>query len=79
VHQAAAAYKLKARNHRRDLARRAGATRQNAEVFADCYTALIEGALIMRQTHQRNDTARAIRPAVEHLIATYLPPRPSSR
>lgn len=72
VHQAAADYKRKCRNGRRELAIAAGATRQNAEVFADVYTALVEGALIMRQTHGRNDAARAIKPAVEQLIATYI-------
>lgn len=73
VHQAAAAYKQKCRDQRRDLAVAAGASRPDAETFADCYTALIEGALILRQTHGRNDAARSIRPAVEQLIATYLP------
>jgi hypothetical protein len=73
VHQAAAAYKLKVRNHRRDLALAAGANAQAAETFADCFTALIEGALSLRQTNGRNDAARAIRPAVEQLIKLYLP------
>lgn len=72
VHQAAAAYKQRVRDHRRDLARRAGATPPDAEAFADCFTALMEGALILRQTWGRNDAARAIRPAVEQLIRTYL-------
>ena len=44
-----------------------------AETFADCYTALIEGALVLRQTQGRNDAARAVRPAVEQLIRAYLP------
>jgi AcrR family transcriptional regulator len=73
VHQAAAAYKLRTRDHFCDIAKRAGAEATAAEIFADCYTALIEGALILRQTHSRNDAARAIRPAVEQLIAAYLP------
>jgi AcrR family transcriptional regulator len=78
IHQAAAAYKRKGRDHRRDLARAAGATPADAETFADCYTALIEGALVLRQTQGRNDAAKAIRPAVVQLIAAYLPgaPRP---
>jgi AcrR family transcriptional regulator len=80
IHQAAAAYKRNARNHRRDLATRAGADASAAEAFADCYTALLEGALVMRQTQSRNDAARAIRPAVQHVIATYLPqPRQPAR
>lgn len=73
VHQAAAAYKRKTRDHFRDLAKAAGADAATAETFADCYSALIEGALILRQTHGRNDAARAIRPAAEQLIAAYLP------
>lgn len=76
VHQAAAAHKRKMRDQWRDLARRAGASADNAEIFADCYTALIEGALIVRQTHGRNDAARAIRPAVEQLIRTYVSASP---
>jgi AcrR family transcriptional regulator len=73
VHKAAAAYKRKTRDFRRDLALAAGADAVSAETFADCYTALIDGALILRQVHGRNDAARAIRPAVEQLVATYLP------
>ncbi|HTL28084.1 MAG TPA: TetR/AcrR family transcriptional regulator [Tepidisphaeraceae bacterium] len=73
VHQAAAQHKRKSRDYWRDLAKAAGATAANAETFADCYAALFEGALIMRQTHGRNDAARAIRPAVEQLVKTYLP------
>ena len=73
VHQAAAAYKPRTRDHRRDLARAAGAAAPAAEAFADCYTALFEGALVLRQVHGRNDAARAVRPAVQQLIAAYLP------
>jgi len=77
VHQAAAAYKQRARDHRRDLARAAGADEVAAETFADCYTALIEGALVLRLTLGRNDAARAVRPAVERLIRAYLPEAPA--
>lgn len=73
VHQAAAAYKRKSRDARRDLALAAGADPRAAETFADCYTALIEGALVIRQTQGRNDAARMIRPAVEQLMRSYLP------
>ncbi len=75
VHQAAAAYKRRSRDHRRDLARAAGAEAHAAEAFADCYTALLEGALVIRQTQGRNDAARIIRPAVEQLVRAYLPGR----
>ena len=73
VHQAAAAYKHRSHAFYRGQAIAAGADEQAATTFADCFTVLIEGALIMRQTHGRNDAARAVRPMVEQLIATYLP------
>ena len=73
VHQAAAAHRRRSRDHYRDLAQAAGAEAPGAETFADCFTALIEGALILRQTHGRNDAARVVRPAVEQLIRAYLP------
>lgn len=73
VHQAAAAYKRRSRDKWRDLARAAGAGSTNAEIFADCYAAVFEGALVLRQTHGRNDAARVIRPAVEQLVRIYLP------
>lgn len=76
VHQAAAARNRRMRDHRRDLAKAAGADGPAAETFADCYTALIEGALVLRQTQGRNDAARVIRPAVEQLMVTYLPNPP---
>jgi AcrR family transcriptional regulator len=78
VHKAAAAYKHRARDHYRDLASAAGADLPNAETFADCFTAMIEGALILRQTHGRNDAARVVRPMVEQLIATHLPKKPTT-
>ena len=73
IHQAASAFKRKSRNNWRDLALAAGATAANAETFADCYSALVEGSMILRQTHGRNDAAKAVKPAVEVLIRTYLP------
>jgi AcrR family transcriptional regulator len=75
IHQAAASYKRRVRDHWRDQALRAKADSSSAETFADCFTALIEGALILRQTHGRNDAARVVRPAVENLVHTYLVPR----
>ncbi|HEY7117240.1 MAG TPA: TetR/AcrR family transcriptional regulator [Tepidisphaeraceae bacterium] len=73
VHQAAAAYKRRTRDHWRDLATAAGADGPGAESFADCFSAIIEGALVLRQTQGRNDAARIVRPAVEQLIRAYLP------
>jgi AcrR family transcriptional regulator len=72
VHRAAADYKRRARDHWRNLAKMAGADAAAAETFADCYSALVEGALVLRQTQGRNDAARVVRPAVEGLIRAYL-------
>ena len=73
VHKVAAAYRQRTRDHRRDLARAAGAEPRSAEIFADSMTLVIEGALILRQTQGRNDAARVAKLAVEQLIRTYLP------
>lgn len=73
VHRAASNILHRRRNDCRDIACAAGADPTAAETFADCYMALIEGALMLRQTTGRNDAARAVRPAVEQLVATYLP------
>jgi AcrR family transcriptional regulator len=75
VHQAAAATLRRKRDGFRDLARVAGAGATESETFADCYMAIIEGALMLRQTTGRNDAARVVRPAVEQLMAVYLPER----
>lgn len=72
VHQAAAEHKRRSRDRFRDLALRAGAPPQGAETFADCYSALLEGALVLRQVHGRNDAAKVIRPAVQQLVAAHL-------
>jgi AcrR family transcriptional regulator len=73
VHRAAVTYKRRALEHWRQVAIAAGADEAAAGTFADCYTALIEGALILRQTHGRNDAARAVKPAVRQLISAFLP------
>src|SRR4051794_29522140 len=78
VHQAAVAHKRRLRDGWRDLAGAAGADADEAATFVDCFTALVEGALILRQTHGRNDAARVVRPAVEQLILTYLPSVPDT-
>src|SRR3954454_9809159 len=49
VHRAAADTLRRRRDQFRDLARAAGADPTGAETFADCYVALIEGALMLRQ------------------------------
>lgn len=71
VHKVAAEHKRKTRDFFRDLAAEAGAG--DPECFADRYTALVEGTLVLRQVHDRNDAARVIKPAVENLIAQDLP------
>ncbi|MGH7242701.1 MAG: TetR/AcrR family transcriptional regulator [Phycisphaerales bacterium] len=72
VHQAAADYKRRAHDNWRNLAIAGGADKAGADTFADCYAALLEGAMVLRQTQGRNDAARAVRPAVEQLIQTFL-------
>lgn len=66
VHQVAAEHKRKARDGFRDLAKEAGL--RDPEAFADHYTALFEGTLVLRQVHGRNDAARVMRHAVEALL-----------
>jgi hypothetical protein len=67
----AAEHKRKNRDLFRDLARAAGAA--DPESFADRYTALVEGTLVLRQVHGRDDAAKVIKPAVESLVAEALP------
>jgi AcrR family transcriptional regulator len=71
VHKVAAEHKRNTRDYFRDLAAAAGAA--DPECFADRYTALVEGTLVLRQVHGRNDAAQVIRPAVENLIKEDLP------
>lgn len=77
IHQAAAAHKRKSRDHFRTLAAAAGA--RDPEAFADRFTALLEGTLVLRQVHDRSDAVRVIRPAVEQLIAAELGASSSSQ
>ena len=69
VHKAAAEHKRRCRDGFRDLAARGGAA--DPEDFADRYTALFEGTLVLRQVHGRDDAAKVIRPAVEALLADH--------
>ena len=70
IHQVAAEHKRKNRDLFRDLAKQAGAA--DADGFADRYTALVEGTLILRQVHGRDDAAVAIKPAIEILVQSAL-------
>lgn len=71
VHSVAAQHKRKNRDFFRDLAASAGAA--DPESFADRYTALVEGTLVLRQVHGRDDAAKVIQPAVEALLKNELP------
>ena len=71
VHAIAAEHKRKNRDYFRDLAAAAGA--DDPECFADRYTALVEGTLILRQVHGRDDAAMVIRPSVEALVTEGIP------
>jgi AcrR family transcriptional regulator len=75
IHKEAAAHKVKARNQFRDLAKQAGAS--DPETFADLYTAVFEGTLILRHVHHRNDAARVARPMIEQLVNQHLGRRAS--
>jgi len=66
VHRAAAEHKLAARGAACELAKRAGL--RDAEAFADAYTVIFEGTLVLRQVHGRDDAARRGRLVVVALI-----------
>jgi AcrR family transcriptional regulator len=66
IHRAAARHKRWNRDVCRDLAREAGAVDPNA--FADQFTALMEGTIVLRQVHDRDDAVAVVRPAVEALL-----------
>lgn len=71
VHQAAAEHKKRTRDQFRDLAKTAGA--KDPEAFADLFALLIEGTLIMRHVHHRNDAAKMARAVAEQLVEEYIP------
>jgi len=71
VHKAAAEHKRHARDSVRDTAARARV--RDPEAFADAYTMIFEGTLVLRQVHDRDDAARLARPVVERLIEQHMP------
>ncbi len=71
AHQAAAAHKVQARDQYCELARSAGA--KAPDQFADAFALLIEGTLIVRQVHHRNDAARIARKLAEQLVDEFIP------
>lgn len=78
VHQAAAEHMRRVRGHWHEMILSTGASAANADRLVDCFLALIEGALMLRQTAGRNDAARVIRAGVEQLIKAFLPTRSAS-
>jgi len=72
IHQAAIAHRERNHANIARLAEAAGA--DDPQAFADQYTVLFEGALIMRQLYHRNDAARLARDAVQLLMDRMLPP-----
>jgi len=71
IHQLAAKHKRRNRDEIRDLARAGGAT--DPETFADLYATLVEGTLILRHVHGRDDAARVAKPMVAQLVEQFLP------
>ena len=71
IHRAAAAHWRKCRDQFRSLAGRAGAP--DPDVFADHFTILLQGTLVLRHVHDRNDAASVVRPAVVALVNQHIP------
>jgi AcrR family transcriptional regulator len=71
IHRAAVRHKRANREWFRALAERAGV--EDPEAFADAYTMLFEGALVLRQVHDRDDAARAAKPHAQRLIDEFVP------
>lgn len=69
IHRVAAAHKRATRDWVRDMALAAGS--RDPEGLADSYTVLFEGALVLRQVHDRNDAAITVRPLIEQLLASH--------
>lgn len=66
IHLAAAEHKRATRDHFRTLATFAGAA--DPDAFADEFTILVEGTLVLRHVHDRDDAARAALPAARRLV-----------
>lgn len=73
IHETAAEHKRQSRQVILELAEGAGL--DDPTTFADQYTMMLEGALILRQVHGRNDAAKIARPVVERLIDQHTPAR----
>ena len=64
---AAATHKRRNRDYFRELAE--DCELDDPDAFADQYTVLVEGTLILRQVHGRDDAAQIMRPTVEKLLS----------
>lgn len=76
IHQAGAEHKRKTRDHFRMLADRAGA--ENPDDFADHFMILLDGTLVLRHVHGRNDASHVARPIVLALIERHMPAKGTS-
>lgn len=77
AHKVAAVHKQRTRDSFAQQARDAGAT--DPERFADLFSLLIEGTLIMRHVYSRNDAAKIARVMAEQLMDEYIPKRPKQK
>ena len=73
IHRAAVEHKQGNAQWFHALAVQAGA--RDPDAFVDAYTMLFEGALVVRQVHDRNDAVRAAKPHVQRLIDEFVPGR----
>jgi len=71
IHKAGAEHKRKARDYFRNLAAKAGA--KDPDEFADHFTILLDGTLVLRHVHGRDDAAQVARSAVMDLIERHMP------
>jgi len=71
IHKAGAEHKRKTRDGFRMLAAQAGA--RDPDEFADHFTILFDGTLVLRHVHDRNDAAQVARSAVMDLIERHMP------
>jgi AcrR family transcriptional regulator len=69
IHRVAAAHKQFNRDVCRDLAAEAGAA--DPEAFADQFTALLEGTIVLRHAHDRDDAVAVVRPALDSLFRAH--------
>ncbi len=71
VHRAAADQKRRLRDRFRSMAERAGASHPND--FADHFMILLDGTVVLRHVHGRDDAAQVAKPAVMELIERHMP------